>query len=123
MAVKIKTLCGRGPREIILRSAYLPHDDCEPPPPREMQKLGAGCKADGSHLVIGCDANAHHTTWGSSNINNTGQSLFNFIMADEFDIMNKGNTPFFVTPKWQKVTDITIATFYARNFIKDWPCN
>jgi hypothetical protein len=30
-AVKIKTSSGRGPREIILGSAYLPYDDAEPP--------------------------------------------------------------------------------------------
>jgi hypothetical protein len=32
-AVKIKTSCGGRPREIILRSAYVPYDDAEPPPP------------------------------------------------------------------------------------------
>jgi hypothetical protein len=52
MAVKIKTSCVRGLREIILGSAYLPHD-FEPPPPREMKKLVAGCRVEGSHLVIG----------------------------------------------------------------------
>jgi hypothetical protein len=89
MAAKIKTLCVTGPREIILRSAYLPHDDSESPPLREMENLVAGCTAEGSHLVISCDANGHHTTWGSSNINNRGEALFNFIMANNLDIMNK----------------------------------
>jgi hypothetical protein len=32
-AVKIKTSSGGWPREIILRSAYLPYDDMEPPTP------------------------------------------------------------------------------------------
>jgi hypothetical protein len=62
-AVKIKTLCGRGPREIILGSAYLPYNDAEPPPPREMERLVTECWAEGSHLVISCDANAYHTSW------------------------------------------------------------
>jgi hypothetical protein len=117
--LKIKMSCGTGTREIILRSAYLPYDDLEPPPPREMDRLVAGCRADGSHLVIGCDANAHHTTWGSSNINNRGESLFNFISGNDLDIMNKGNRPTFVTSNRQEVINITIATFYAGNFIKD----
>jgi hypothetical protein len=108
------------PREIILGSAYLPYDDFEPPPPREMERPVAGCRADGSHLVIGCDANAHHTTWGSSNINNVGESLFNFIMANDLHIMNKGNRPTFVTSNRQEVIYITIVTSYAGNFIKDW---
>jgi len=31
-------------------------------------------------LVIGCDANAHHTQWGCPNNNNRGESLFYFIL-------------------------------------------
>jgi hypothetical protein len=85
-----------------------------------MERLVAGCRADRSHIVIGCDANAHRTTWGSSNINNRGEFLFNFIMANDLDIMNNGNSPTFVTCNRQEVIDITIATFYAGNFIKDW---
>jgi hypothetical protein len=64
-------------------------------PPREVEKLVAWCRAIGSDLVIGCDANAHHTNWRSSNINNSSESLFNFIMANDLDIMNKGNRPTF----------------------------
>jgi hypothetical protein len=119
MAVKIKTLCVRGPREIILGSAYLPHYDSEPPPRREMEKLVAGCRMEGSHLVIGCDANAQHTTWGSSNINNRGESLFSF-MAINLDIINKRNRPTLFTCNRQEAIDVTIATIYVGNFVKDW---
>jgi hypothetical protein len=79
-----------------------------------------GCRAQGTHLIIGCDANSHHTSWGSTNINNRGESLFNYIMANGLDIMNRGNRPTFVTINRQEVIDITIATFYAGNLIKDW---
>jgi hypothetical protein len=41
-AVKIKTSCGGGPRDIILGSAYIPYDDAEPPPPRELVRLVMG---------------------------------------------------------------------------------
>jgi hypothetical protein len=41
-------------------------------------------------------------------------------MANGLDIINKGNRPTFVTPNGQEVIDITVATFYAGNFIKDW---
>jgi hypothetical protein len=40
-------------------------------------------------------------------------------MANGLDIMNKGKRPTFVTSNRQEVIDITIATFYASNFIKD----
>ena len=118
-AVKIKTSGGGGPREIILRSAYLPYD-VEPPPPGELERLVTGCRADGTHLIISCDANSHHTSWGSTNINNRGESLFNYIMANGLDIMNIGNKPTFVTSNRQEVTDITIATVYVGNCTKDW---
>jgi len=79
-----------------------------------------GCRAGGTHLIVSCDANSHHTSWESMNINNRGESLFNYIMANGLDIMNRGNRPTFVTSNRQEVIDITIATLYAGNFMKDW---
>jgi hypothetical protein len=79
-----------------------------------------GYRAQGTHLIIGCDANSHHTPWGSTNINNRGESLFNYIIAHGLDIMNKGNRPTFVTTNRQEIIDVMIATFYADNLIKDW---
>jgi len=61
-----------------------------------------GCRAEGTHLIVGCDANSHHTSWGSTN-NNRGESLFNYITANELDIMNRGNKPTFVTSKFRIV--------------------
>jgi len=109
-----------GGGEIILGSAYLPYDDVEPPPPGGLERLVTGCRAKGTHLIVGCDASSHHTSWGSMNNNNRGESLFNYIMANGLDIINRGNKPTFVTSNRQEVTDITIATLYAGNFIKDW---
>jgi hypothetical protein len=119
-AVKIKSSSEEGPREITLGSAYLPYDDAEPPPTMELERLVTGCRTEGTHLVIGCAANSHHTSWGSTNINNRGEFLFNYIMANGLDIMNKGNRPTFVICNRQEVIDITIATFYAGNVIKNW---
>jgi hypothetical protein len=41
-------------------------------------------------------------------------------MANGLDIMNWGNRPTFVTSTRQEVIDITIATIYTGNFVKDW---
>jgi hypothetical protein len=76
-------------------------------------------RAEGSHLITGCDANGHHTSWGNMNINNRGECLYIYIMAIGFDLMNRSSRPTFVTSNRQEVIDITIATFYAGNFIKD----
>jgi hypothetical protein len=119
-AVKITASCDGRPREIILGSAYLPYDDAVLPPPEELEKLVMGCRSQGTHLIIGCDANSHHTSWGSTDINRRGESLFNYIMANGLDIVNRGNRPTFVTSNRKEVIDITIATLYAGNLIKDW---
>ena len=79
-----------------------------------------GCRADRNHLIVGCDANSHHTSWGSTNIKNRGDSLFNYIMANGLDIINRRNKPTFVTSNRREVIDITIATVYVGNCIKDW---
>jgi hypothetical protein len=100
-AVNIKTSCGEGPRKI----PYLPYDDVEPPPPWELERLVMGCRAEGTHLIIGCDANAHHTSWESTNINNRGESLFNYIMANGLDIMNI------------KVTDLSLLHLIGRKLL------
>jgi hypothetical protein len=118
-AAKIKTLCGRRPREILLGSAYLPYDGAEPPPPREVRQLVIRRRVEGSHFVISCHGNVHHTSHRSSNINNRDESLFKFIMINDLDITNKGNRPTPVTSNRQEVIDITITTFYAGNFIKN----
>jgi len=47
------------------------------------------------------------------------KSLFNYIIANGLDIMNRGNRPTFVTTDRREVIDI-IATLYAGNLIKDW---
>jgi hypothetical protein len=98
-AVKITASNGGRPREIILGSSYLPYDDVEPPPSEELDRLVMGCWAQGTYLISGCDANSHHTSWGSTNINNRSESLFKYIMANGLDIMNRGSRPTFVTTK------------------------
>jgi hypothetical protein len=89
--VKITASSGGRPRDIILRSAYLPYYGVVPPNPEELERLVMGCRAQGTHLIIDCDANSQHTSWGSTNINNRGESLFNYIMANGVDISNRGN--------------------------------
>jgi hypothetical protein len=45
----------------------------------------------------------HITPRGSTNINNRGESLCNYIMANGLDIINRGNRPTFVTTNRQEV--------------------
>jgi hypothetical protein len=93
--------------------------DVELPPPEELKRLVVGFRAGGTHLIVGCDANEHHASWESKNINNRGESLFNYIKANGLHIMNRGKRPTFVASNRQEVIDIKIVTFYAGNFVKD----
>jgi hypothetical protein len=85
-----------------------------------LERLVMGCRVGGTHLIIGCDANVHHTSCRITNINNRGESLFNYIRANGLDTMNRGNRTNFVTSNRQEVIGITIVTLYVGNFVKDW---
>jgi hypothetical protein len=41
-------------------------------------------------------------------------------MTNGLDIMNRGNSPNFVTSNRQEGIDIKVATLYASNLVKDW---
>ena len=55
-----------------------------------------------ANLIIGCDANARHTIWGSSEINSRGEYLFDFITNSRLVIDNVGNTPTFICPTYME---------------------
>ncbi|XP_044745139.1 uncharacterized protein LOC123307003 [Coccinella septempunctata] len=57
-----------GTKELVICSAYFPGDTTFPPP-NEVRKLVAFCRGKNLQLLVACDANSHHTTWGSTDIN------------------------------------------------------
>lgn len=118
--VKIKLNDDGGPRELVLASVYMPYDSSEPPPSRDVEKLVMYCRESGLQFIAGCDANAHHSIWGSSNTNDRGEYLLEFIMANNLDILNEGNKPTFINIRRQKVIDITLATASVKHRIKWW---
>ena len=120
VAVRLTTTEASGPKNIVIGSAYFPHDDPDSPPPSAVEELVRACRGSGSQLIIGCDANAHHSIWGSTDTNQRGEYILQFLMANNLDIMNRGNNPTFVTGQRQEVLDITITTSYVGNFIKNW---
>lgn len=68
------------------------------------------------NLLRGCDANAIHTLWSSSGINERDESLFDFVIKTNPSIYNRWNTPtfHFTSPRnrdrWEKVINITLLT-------------
>ncbi|KAJ8909909.1 hypothetical protein NQ315_014916 [Exocentrus adspersus] len=81
--VAIKVTVGRSC--YILCSAYLPYES-PTPPPRQLMELVEWCKSNNLPLIVGCDANAHHTCWGSKNVNQRGQDLLEFLISSGLDI-------------------------------------
>lgn len=106
--------------EVILVSCYLPYDSPHPPPSQDMVNVVEYCKRKQKQLVIGCDANAHHTVWGSTNTNERGKSLLDFLLSSDLFLMNKGCKPTFRNRHREQVIDITLASGRIHESIKNW---
>ncbi|XP_074026461.1 uncharacterized protein [Leptinotarsa decemlineata] len=69
-AVKVECPVGKGKyMALIIASVYLPSDAATLPPTREMEVLVDHCLNQRVELILGCDSNSHHLSWGSKDIN------------------------------------------------------
>jgi hypothetical protein len=78
VAVLIKYNENGAERRLVVRSAYLPYNSENPPPPIELEELVRYCENENLYLVVGCDSNAHQSVWGITNCNSRGEALVNF---------------------------------------------
>jgi len=106
-AVKITISVGGVNRDVVMGSVYLPYNTQEPPPSKELVNLVQFCATQKLQLIVGCDANSHHTCWGSSDTNSRGNASLDYLVTTELDILNAGIKPTFVTARWQEVIDIS----------------
>ncbi|XP_065368833.1 uncharacterized protein LOC135961263 [Calliphora vicina] len=58
----------RAERTLTFSSVYMPYEVADPPG-NEVLELTVYAERRGVILVIGCDANDHHSQWGSADIN------------------------------------------------------
>ena len=91
----------------------------EPAPPVILKELLSFSDRDKIPTVIGTNANAHHTVWGSSNVNTRGMDLLMYCASANLHICNVGNKPTFRTRK-KEVLDLTLINRNAENCISDW---
>ncbi|XP_043485244.1 uncharacterized protein LOC122513075 [Leptopilina heterotoma] len=92
--VKAKHLEKNGnKREVVIASAYFPGTGDEPAPPREVE---------------------------STDINDRGRRLLDFLLDTDLDILNQGNEPTFVTVNRKEVLDITICSKSLCDGVRDW---
>ncbi|XP_054746214.1 uncharacterized protein LOC129250633, partial [Anastrepha obliqua] len=93
---------------LLFGSCYMPHDG--EAPQTELRKLVETAARKKHALVVGTDANAHHTVWGSADINDRGESLFTYILQSSLEIANRGEEPTYVGPTSKNVLDLTLYT-------------
>ncbi len=105
-------------RTLILGSAY--HHFEIPIRRQGFERLIDYCHKVKLPLVIGMDANAHNVMWGSTDTNSRGEELLDFIMSSNLQLLNKGNTPTFVTSRREEVLDITLVSSSFASMIKNW---
>jgi hypothetical protein len=64
--------------------------------------------------------NAHHTLWGSNGSNPRRESLVEFLVSSNLNILNHGNERTFVGCNRKEVTDLTLETNKIVNLVNNW---
>jgi hypothetical protein len=118
--VRITYAYGGIHEELIVTSAYLPYDSDEPPPNKEMRDIIEYCHSRKKQLILGCDANAHHTLWGSTGTNPRGETLMEYLVSSNLNILNRGNEPNFVVRNRKEVIDLTLGTNTIEDIVTNW---
>jgi len=120
VTILIKYIVDGAERRLVVYSAYLPYDSEDPPPSRELEELVRYCENENLHLIVGCDSNAHHSVWGSTNCNGRGESLHDFLNSTSLEIVNRGNEFTFCNASRQEVIDITLRSYGLLESITGW---
>lgn len=107
-------------KSILISSAYFAHDDTTNPPPEITTALTEFSIRRNIELIIGCDANAHHLLWGSTDTNDRGLSVMDFIIEYNMAIINTGSDPTFETRTRREVLDLTLTTQLGDIRIDNW---
>lgn len=101
-------------------SVYMPYDPGVPPPGPTLDKVVQFCKDEQIPLIIGSDSNSHHTIWGSTNVNQRGEELVQYLLSTDLLVLNKGRKPTFVNAIRKEAIDITLASCDVSEKIHSW---
>ena len=116
VAITVKTK----DKTYVLASIYMPYDAQVIPPSTLTKKLIDFCQNNRYEFLISADANSHHTVWGSSDINNRGDGLLNYIISKDLYILNKGSRPTFQVINRSEIIDITVASKNLEKSVVNW---
>ncbi|XP_071051862.1 uncharacterized protein [Onthophagus taurus] len=109
----------KGWTEIVICSAYFPGTENDLPP-AAVRDIIAYSRRNNLQVVVGCDANAHHTMWASTNTNERGELLFDYLLGEGLTVNNVGAKPTFVTRNRAEVLDITFSSIILSSKITSW---
>ena len=71
-------------------------------------------------MIICTDCNSHNVHWGSTNNNDRGDELLEFILSTNMEIANIGNKPTFINAIRQEVLDITLVSLDFTYRVNNW---
>ena len=92
----------------------------EPAPPNLLKDLLVFTENEQIPTIVGTDANALHTIWGSSDINPRGEDLLAYCASADLNFCNVGNKPTFRTKTREEVLDLTLMNLCAWNRKVGW---
>lgn len=106
--------------DFVVVSAYMPYGSAVPPPGPSIEKIVNFCKKERIPLIIGTDSNAHHIIWGSTDVNERGEELVQYLLTTDLMVLNKGSKPTFVNAIREKRLDVTLASSVISDQIHSW---
>ncbi|XP_017888672.1 uncharacterized protein LOC108630116 [Ceratina calcarata] len=105
--------------KIVIVSMYMPHNERDPIT-TTMDSLIDWCTHQGINIIIGADANACHTLWGSTRTNERGTKLLDYMNNNGLTWLNEGTEPTFCTSNREETLDIMITTTELRPLTSKW---
>lgn len=118
VTVRLKMKLGGKLREVLVVSLYLPYDQAIPT--NDLINVTNYCKTNKLGLIIGCDANAHNECYGSTDTNQRGENLLEFVLGTNLTIENVGTEPTFVTSTREEVIDLTLSSSDISGYLTGW---
>ena len=82
------------------------------PRQKALQELVRYCENENLYLIVGCDSNAHHSVWGSTNCNRREEALVGFLNSYNVESLNQGNEATFCSGGRVQVIDITLGSLW-----------
>jgi hypothetical protein len=104
--------------ELIIASAYLPHDSDEPLPSKELRDITDYDYSRKKQLITGCDAKAHHILWRSTGTNPTGEGFMKYLVSLNLNILDQGNERTFVVHNGE-IIDLTLGINEIGNLLSN----